>query len=207
MSVPHGSPDGTSEVVPFPRSVTRELPGKVGTSGPGTVTSGRENMTPRARTFSQAPQAVRSARGRGWDHGSPSAACARRTFHSDKCHAFRLTIDVDRFGNVSGTAAARAVDRIHLSPSIANEFCIKFGWPRQKVNSVTKTEQTLAGGAVCRVSQQFRRGLWWVAFGAGPRCIKRPKALKWRGDLLFTSLRSARRRGWPVRCLRPRRGR
>ncbi len=165
-------------------------------------------MTPRARTFSQAPQAVRSARGRGWDHVFPSAACARRTFHSDKCHAFRLTVDVDRFGNVSGTAAARAVDRIHLSPSIVNESCIKFGWPRQKVNSVTKTEQTPAGGRSGRARQRFReRAVVGCVRGRAEVCIKPPKALIGRGDLLSTRLRAVRRPGWPGRCPHWRRGR
>jgi len=105
-----------------------------------TVTSGR-NMTARARTFSQAPQAVRSARGRRWDRAFPSTACAGRTFHPNKCNAFGPTADVHRPGNIPGTAAARAILRSHLSPSVAIEFFTKSGWLRQKVICVTKHEQ------------------------------------------------------------------
>jgi hypothetical protein len=98
-------------------------------------------MTPRARPFSQAPQAVRSARGR-WGHQRfPSTPCARRTFQTDECHPVRLSTDVHRSGNVSGTAAARAVFRIQSSPSVAKEFFTNSRSPRHKVNSVTKREQ------------------------------------------------------------------
>jgi hypothetical protein len=99
------------------------------------------NMTARARTFSQAPQAVRSARGRRWDRAFPSAARAGRTFHPNKCNAFGLTADVHRLGNIPGTAAARAILRSHLSPSVAIEFFTKSGSLRQKVICVTKHEQ------------------------------------------------------------------
>ena len=86
-----------------------------------TVTS-RRGMTPRARTFSQAPQAVRSARGRRRCRISPSTTGAGRTLYADKCNALGLTADVRRPCNISGTAAARAVSRIHSSPSITKKF-------------------------------------------------------------------------------------
>jgi hypothetical protein len=97
-------------------------------------------MTARARTFSQAPQAVRSARGRGGHRTFPSAAGAGRTLHADKCNALGLTLDIHGPGNVSGTAAARAVFRIHSSPSVANEFFTSSGSQYHKVNPVTKHE-------------------------------------------------------------------
>jgi len=99
-------------------------------------------MTPRARTFSQAPQAVRSARGRRWDRAFPTAADAGRTLHPDKGNALGLAADVHRLGNVSGTAAARAVLRIHSSPSVGPECFTNSCAPRQKVNCVTKYEQS-----------------------------------------------------------------
>ena len=98
-------------------------------------------MTPRARTFSQAPQAVRSARGRRGDGMSPSAAGAGRALDANECHAIRLTADVHRPGNVSGTAAARAGVRIHFSPSVVEKFFTNSAWRNYKANSVTKAEQ------------------------------------------------------------------
>src|ERR1700733_2437709 len=99
-------------------------------------------MTPRARTFSQAPQAVRSARGRRRRNRIfPTAACAGRALHTDKCDALGLAADVHGLGNVSGSATARAVFRIHSSPSVAKESFINSGSLRHKVNPVTKTEQ------------------------------------------------------------------
>jgi hypothetical protein len=98
-------------------------------------------MTPRARTFSQAPQAVRSARGRGGDGVFPFVACAGRTLHADERDALGLTIHVHGSGNVSGTAAARAVLQIHCSPSVAKEFFTDSRSCFRKVNFVTKHEQ------------------------------------------------------------------
>jgi hypothetical protein len=69
----------------------------------------------RALTFSQAPQAVRSARG-GWGWVPTSTAVAGRTLQTDKCNTFGPTTDVHRPGNVSGTATVRAVFRIHSLP-------------------------------------------------------------------------------------------
>ena len=112
---------------------------ELGTSGPDRHF--RADMTARARTFSQAPQAVRSARGRRWDRAFPSTACAGRTFHPNKCNAFGLTADVHRLGNIPGTAAAQAILRSHLSPSVAIEFFTKSASLRQKVICVTKHEQ------------------------------------------------------------------
>ena len=112
----------------------------IGNVGPGPSLQGG-NMTARARTFSQAPQAVRSARGRRWDRAFPSTACAGRTFHPNKCNAFGPTADVHRPGNIPGTAAARAILRSHLSPSVAIEFFTKSASLRQKVICVTKHEQ------------------------------------------------------------------
>jgi hypothetical protein len=85
------------------------------------ATSRREHGA-RARTFSQAPQAVRSARGRGGCRIFPSAASTGRTLQSDKCHALGLTFYVHGPGNVSGTAAARAVVRIHPPPQLLGVF-------------------------------------------------------------------------------------
>jgi hypothetical protein len=78
-------------------------------------------MTARFRTFSQAPQAVRSARGRRWDHEFPAGAPAGRTLQADKSDAVGLTIQVHRLRNISTTAAVRAVVRSHsFSPSVLN---------------------------------------------------------------------------------------
>jgi hypothetical protein len=98
-------------------------------------------VTLRAPTFSQAPQAVRSARGRWGKRTFPSTAFAGRTLQADECHAIGLTADVHRPGNVSGTAAARAVFRSHSSPSIIKKFFINSGWQNYKLNLVTKHEQ------------------------------------------------------------------
>jgi hypothetical protein len=73
-------------------------------------------MTARFRTFSQAPQAVRSAGGRRWDWAFPACAPAGGTSQADKCDAFGLTVQVHGFRNVSSTAAIGAVIRIHSSP-------------------------------------------------------------------------------------------
>jgi hypothetical protein len=113
-----------------------------GTSGPDRHQGG--GVTLRAPTFSQAPQAVRSARGRWGKRTFPSTAFAGRTLQADECHAIGLTADVHRPGNVSGTAAARAVLRIHRSPSIAKSFSLIRVRSAIKVNSVTKDEQVLS---------------------------------------------------------------
>ena len=73
-------------------------------------------MTARFRTFSQAPQAVRSAGGRRWDRALPAGAPAGGTLQTDKCDALGLTVQVHRFRNISSTAAIRAVVRSHSSP-------------------------------------------------------------------------------------------
>ena len=73
-------------------------------------------MTARFRTFSQAPQAVRSAGGRRWDQALPAGAPAGRTLQPNKCDTFGLTVQVHRLRNVSSTAAVRAVVRSHSSP-------------------------------------------------------------------------------------------
>ena len=76
-------------------------------------------MTARGRTFSQAPQAVRSARGRRWDGVFPASASANGTLQTDKGDAFGLTVQVHRLRNISSTAAVRAVVRSHsYSPSV-----------------------------------------------------------------------------------------
>jgi|GEM_PF-2586394 hypothetical protein len=106
-------------------------------------------MTAPGSYVSQAPQAVRSARSIGWNRVFPSTATASRALHSDKCDALGLATDVHRLGNVSGTAAARTVLRIHSSPSVATEFFIKSRSRRQKVNCVTKHEHELAQSRVC----------------------------------------------------------
>ena len=95
--------------------------GRVGTSGPGRHLKGGKHDA-RAGTFSQAPQAVRSARGRRWSRVSLAGARAGRTLHSDKCNTLGPTTDVHRLGNVSCTAAARAVLESHSFPSVALSF-------------------------------------------------------------------------------------
>ena len=81
-------------------------------------------MTARTGTFSQAPQAVRSAGGRGWDWAFPSGACADWAFQADKCDAIGLTVQVHGFRHISGAAAIRAVIRTQTSPpSVLNAFC------------------------------------------------------------------------------------
>src|ERR1700686_4330188 len=102
-------------------------------------------MTIRAGTFSQAPQAVRSARGRRGRRILPSAAGAGRTLQTDKCNAFGPTADVHRARNISATATAQAVFRSHSFPLNCKEFFTDWLGSRQKVNPVTKTEQTAGG--------------------------------------------------------------
>jgi len=76
-------------------------------------------MTARGRTFSQAPQAVRSARGRRWDGVFPASALANGTKHTDKSDAFGLTVQVHWLRNISSAAAVRTVVRSHsFSPSV-----------------------------------------------------------------------------------------
>ena len=98
-------------------------------------------MTAPGSYVSQAPQAVRSARGRRRHRIFPSAAGAARALQADKRNALGLTLDVHGPGYISGTAAARAAVRIHSSPSVAMEFFINPGSPCAKVNLVTKREQ------------------------------------------------------------------
>jgi hypothetical protein len=73
-------------------------------------------MTARFRTFSQAPQAVRSAGGRRWDKAFPARARADGTFQADERDAFGLTVQVHGLRNISSTTATRAVVRNHSSP-------------------------------------------------------------------------------------------
>jgi len=73
-------------------------------------------MTVRLRTFSQAPQAVRSASGRRWDWALSAGAPADSTLQTDKGNAFGLTVQVHGLCSISSTAATRAVVRIHSSP-------------------------------------------------------------------------------------------
>ena len=73
-------------------------------------------MTVRLRTFSQAPQAVRSAGGRRRDWALPAGAPAGGTLQADKSDTFGLTVQVHRLRNIPTTAAIRAVVRSHSSP-------------------------------------------------------------------------------------------
>ncbi len=86
------------------------------------ATSRREQVTLRARTFSQAPQAVRSACSRRRHRSFPAAAGTGRTLHTDKRNALRFTLDIHGLRHISGTAAARAAVRIHSSPSVVGSF-------------------------------------------------------------------------------------
>jgi hypothetical protein len=100
--------------------------------GPGASFQGGKAGRARARTFSQAPQAVRSARGRRWHGVFPTSACASRTLDPDKRDTLGLTTVVQGLGNISGTAAARAVLRIHSSPSIGKSVSLKLLRTRKK---------------------------------------------------------------------------
>jgi small subunit ribosomal protein S6 len=95
-------------------------------------------------TFTADSQAVRSARGRRGSRLVPSTACAGGALHADESNALGLTTHVHRLGNVSGSAAARAVFRIHSSPSVAKESFTNSSGQRQKVDLVTKNEQIRA---------------------------------------------------------------
>jgi hypothetical protein len=72
---------------------------------PGPSTVGREVMTARFRTFSQAPQAVRSARGRRRDRMFPAGAATDRAFGADKRDPVDLTVQVHRLRHISTAAA------------------------------------------------------------------------------------------------------
>ena len=85
------------------------------TSGPNRLLRAG-SWTIRARTSSQAPQAVRSARGRRLDRASSSAPATGGAFHADERDSFRLTVDVHRFRDKSTAATVRAVVRVHSSP-------------------------------------------------------------------------------------------
>ena len=84
-------------------------------------------MTVRFRTFSQAPQAVRSASGRRWDWALSAGAPAGSTLQTDKSNAFGLTVQVHGLCSISSTAATRAVGRIHSSPPRYWEHCPRYG--------------------------------------------------------------------------------
>ena len=73
-------------------------------------------MTVRTTTFSQAPRAVRSARGRGWDLALSTGAPTYGAFQADKRNAFGLTVQVHRLRDISSTATIRAVVRTHTDP-------------------------------------------------------------------------------------------
>jgi len=83
------------------------------TSRPNRHSSGRDLWRFGAGTFSQAPQAVRSARSSRWDRAFPASARADSTFHADKRDAVRLTVQVHRLRDISRTAAIRTVVRAH----------------------------------------------------------------------------------------------
>jgi hypothetical protein len=82
---------------------------------PGPSTVGREDDGP-VPYVSQAPLAVRSAGGSGWDGVFPAGALAGRTLHAEKRDAFRLTVQVHRLRNISTTAAILAVVRSQSAP-------------------------------------------------------------------------------------------
>ena len=73
-------------------------------------------MAARTRTFSQAPQAVRSARSLGREFSFPAGTRADRALGSDKRDPLGLTVHVHRFRNISRAAAIRAVVRTQTSP-------------------------------------------------------------------------------------------
>jgi hypothetical protein len=80
-------------------------------------------MTVRFRTFSQAPQAVRSARSRRRDRVFPSGSPANGAFQVDERDPFGLTVQVQWFRDVSCASAIRAVVRRHsLPPSVLLAF-------------------------------------------------------------------------------------
>jgi len=62
-------------------------------------------MTARFRTFSQAPQAVRSARGRRRDRTFPAGAATNRAFGADKRDPVDLTVQVHGLRHISTAAA------------------------------------------------------------------------------------------------------
>ena len=73
-------------------------------------------MTVRTCTFSQAPQAVRSARGSRWDREIPAGASAYRAFQVDKRDSFGLTVQVHRLRDIPSATAIRAVVRTQSFP-------------------------------------------------------------------------------------------
>jgi len=91
------------------------LPGRAPQRAARTVLPSGREATVRTRTFSQAPRAVRSAGGRRWDV-SPARTPANRAFDADKRDPLRLSIQVDRFRDISATAAVRAVGQSHSRP-------------------------------------------------------------------------------------------
>ena len=128
-------------------------------------------MANRAGTFTQAPQAVRSARSRRGRRILPSAAGTGRTLQTDKCNAFGLTTDVHGARDISAAATARAVFRSHSFPLNCKEFFIDLLWSHQKVNPVTKAEQTAetSAGSSSMLQGYFGRRvrLTMVAAGSG----------------------------------------
>ena len=104
-------------------------------------------MTVRTRTFSQAPKAVRSARGRWWDWKFPAGPCAYRAFHAYKRDALGLTVQVYGLGNEASPAAFRAVVRTHsVPPSLLSAFSPTSSPVEQELDlryeSRTKARQT-----------------------------------------------------------------
>jgi len=76
-------------------------------------------MTARFRTFSQAPQAVRSARGRRRDRKFPAGAATDRAFGADKRNPVDLTVQVHGLRNISTAAAVWAIVRSHSFSPLA----------------------------------------------------------------------------------------
>ena len=89
-----------------------------------TVNRRTGSMTARFRTFSQAPQAVRSAGGRRWDGAFLARARAGRALYADKRDAFGLAIQIHRLRNISSTAATRAEIQSAFSPSGLQALCL-----------------------------------------------------------------------------------
>jgi hypothetical protein len=88
---------------------------------------------------SQAPQAVRSARGSGWDWALPASTRADWAFQTDKRYAVRLTVQVHGLRDISSAAAIRAVVRTQTSlPSVLIAFSTT--WARNSRPSVLRYE-------------------------------------------------------------------
>ena len=119
-------------------------------------------MTARFRTFSQAPQAVRSARGRRRDRKFPAGAATNRAFGADKRDPVDLTVQVHGLRHISTAAAVWAIVRSHSFSPLAVDGIVH-----------DAEAQFTADCSVLRIPNKNRQSTWsWRITGAAKVTVR-----------------------------------